>query len=81
MVNVNKLRGKMVENGISVESLAGVIGLDKATVYRKLNNNGESFSISEADKIAKALQLNSAEAQAIFFSQYVSEMRQEEKAG
>ena len=72
MVNVNKLRGKMAENELSVERLATAIGLDKATVYRKLSNNGESFSISEADKIAKILQLNSEEAQAIFFSQYVS---------
>ena len=34
MVNVNKLRGKIVENGMSVEKLAGAIGVDKATIYR-----------------------------------------------
>lgn len=72
MVNVNKLKGKMVENELTVERLAIAIGLDRATVYRKLNNNGETFSIREADDIAKTLQLNSSEAQAIFFSQYVS---------
>lgn len=72
MVNVNKLRGKIVENGMSVEKLAGAIGVDKATIYRKLSNNGETFSIGEADSIVKALSLNASEAQAIFFSQFVS---------
>jgi len=72
MVNVNKLKGKIVENGMSVEKLAGTIGVDKATIYRKLNANGENFSIGEADKIVKVLSLNAAEAQAIFFSQFVS---------
>lgn len=72
MVNINKLRGKMVENEMSVERLANEIGIDKATVYRKISNNGESFSISEADKIVKALGLDATEAQAIFFSQLVS---------
>lgn len=72
MVNVNKLRGKMVENEVTIERLASEIGVAKTTVYRKINNNGESFSISEADKIVKILGLNAAEAQAIFFSQLVS---------
>ena len=72
MVNINKLRGKMAENEISVERLANQIGVDKATVYRKINNNGESFSISEADRIVEALGLNASEAQSIFFSQLVS---------
>ena len=72
MVNVNKLKGKIVENGMSIENLATVIGVDRATIYRKLNGNGASFSIKEADSIVKALSLNATEAQAIFFSQFVS---------
>ena len=51
MVNVNKLKGKIVENGMSIENLATVIGVDRATIYRKLNGNGASFSIKEADSI------------------------------
>ena len=35
MVNVNKLRGKIVENGMSIPELAANIGIDKATFYRK----------------------------------------------
>lgn len=72
MVNVSKLKGKIVESGMSIENLASEIGVDKATIYRKLNNNGASFSIKEADGIVKALSLNAIDAQAIFFSQFVS---------
>ena len=38
MVNVNKLKGRFVENGKSVADIAEDIGVDKATLYRKLNN-------------------------------------------
>lgn len=72
MVNVKKLRGKMMEHGISVEELASIMNIDKATLYRRLERNGESFTIKEADVITKALNLNADEASAIFFSQFVA---------
>jgi len=72
MVNVNKLKGKIVEKEMTIEKLAKAIGVDKATVYRKLSNSGDSFSIGEADSIVKALSLSASEAQSIFFSQFVS---------
>lgn len=67
MVNVKKLRGKMVETGFSVESLAEVIGINRATLYRKLETG--NFSIKEANIIATALHLTNEELNAIFFSQ------------
>ena len=72
MVNVNKLKGKIVENGMSVQELAELVNIDKATFYRKLNANGETFLIREADAISKALNLTMDEVTAIFFSQYVA---------
>ena len=36
MVNVNKLRGAVVEHGFTMESLANSIGMDRATLYRKI---------------------------------------------
>lgn len=72
MVNVNKLRGKIVERGMNVAELALKIGIDRATIYRKLNSDGKNFTIEEADLIAKELELSCAEANAIFFSQYVA---------
>lgn len=72
MVNINKLKGKIVENGLTVEKLADVVGIDRSTLYRKISNRGESFTIKEADLIARALKLTGAEVNAIFFSQYVA---------
>lgn len=72
MVNVNKLRGKIVECGLNVETLAERIGIDKATLYRKLGSNGETILIKEANLIAKELMLSKEEAVAIFSAQYVA---------
>ncbi len=72
MVNTNKLKGKIVENGMSVEELAEKIGIDRSTVYRKIGASGESFTIREANLICKILKLDKQEAMAIFFSQYVA---------
>lgn len=71
MVNTNKLKGKIVENGKTVTELADDIGVDKATLYRKLNNPG-TITLREADAIVKSLSLTSEDAIAIFFSEYVA---------
>ena len=66
-MNIPKLRGKMVEKGYNVEALAVEVGIDKSTLYRKLND-GNSFTVAEAQKIRTALDLTNEEASAIFFA-------------
>lgn len=66
MVDVNKLKGKIAEKRLNIPELSGRMGIDKATLYRKINNNGEQFSIKEADSIVKELGLTKEEAMAIF---------------
>lgn len=72
MANINKLKGKIVENGINVAQLAESIGVDKSTLYRKLKNNGEEISIKEASAIIKKLNLTPEEVNDIFFSHFVA---------
>ena len=72
-INVNKLKGKIVENGLTVAKLAEKIGVDRATLYRKMSNNGETMLVKDANNIATALELTADEALAIFFSQYVAQ--------
>ena len=74
MLDVQKLKGKIVEKGKSVESVSAELGINPATFYRKLKNN--SFEINEADKLVDILSLTNDEAIAIFFSNSVAEMRQ-----
>lgn len=70
MLDVQKLKGKIIEKGRSVEAISNDLGINPSTFYRKLKNN--SFEINEADKIASILSLSGAEASSIFFSQYVA---------
>lgn len=72
MVNINKLKGKVVEKGMTIEKLAEQIGVDRSTLYRKMGSDGETFTIKEANMICDALDLDGREATAIFFSQYVA---------
>ena len=71
-MNVNKLKGKIVENGLNVSQLAVSIGVDRTTLYRKLTSNGETLTISEAEKIAKVLNLSMEDVNAIFFADVVA---------
>lgn len=72
MINVNKLKGKIVENGLKVGELALKIGIDRSTFYRKLKNQGDSFTVREVNLICKELKLTKDEAMEIFFTNYVA---------
>ena len=71
-VNVNRLKGKIVERGMSVAALADKIGIDRSTLYRKLENDGAGLLVKDANNIAYALQLSYDEAMSIFFARYVA---------
>ena len=66
MINANKLRGRVVENGLTMRALAARLGVNESTLYRKLQNSG--FTIHEAQEIAKILNLSAEDVVAIFFS-------------
>ena len=66
-MNVNKLKGRIVEQGLNVEQLSRRVSIDRATFYRKMAGKGESFTVREVTEIAKALQLSKDEVNAIFF--------------
>lgn len=65
-MRILKLRGKMVEGGLNAENLAAKMGIDRATLYRKLND-GDKFTVAEAKKIKTILNLTRDEAHDIFF--------------
>ena len=72
MVNINKLRGKIIENGLSVKDLADKLSMDRSTLYRKMNSEGDTMTISDAKKISKILNLSLEEVNSIFFSDFVA---------
>lgn len=72
MVNINKLRGKIIENGLSVKDLADNLEMDRSTLYRKMNSEGDTMTISDAEKISRILNLSLEEVNSIFFSNFVA---------
>ena len=72
LVNTIKLKAKMVENEINVEELAKRLNIDRSTLYRKINSEGDNISIKEAELIGRELSLTLDEVNDIFFSQYVA---------
>lgn len=71
MVDVSRLKGKIVERNTTQEELANKIGIDKSTFYRKMKRNG-NFSIKEVNMIVSTLNLSKDEALFIFFSESVA---------
>lgn len=60
----------MIEQGISIDDLAAHIGVNRSTIYRRFKDG--SFSVSEADKIAKLLNLDGIEVANIFFARDIA---------
>ena len=71
-MNVNKLKAKIVEKGLNVTIVAERIGIDRSSLYRKLNNEGETLTVKEAKAIVQVLDIPSLEAAQIFFGNDVA---------
>ncbi len=72
MINKNKLKIKMLEKGLTVETLAKQLNVNKSTLYRKMNGSTSSFTVGEASEIATVLNLDGAEFMSIFFASFVA---------
>ena len=66
-MKLNKLKGKIVEMGMNVETLAELCEIERSSMYRKLNNF-EKITIGEAKKIKAALNLSDEDATDIFLN-------------
>lgn len=67
MVNVQKLRGKMVEQSITAEMLAKALGINKASLYRRFAEPGK-ITVNEVYRIKEELSLTTQEVESIFFA-------------
>ena len=67
--NVKGLRDYFEQRGMSVESAAEKIGIDKATLYRKLKSGGSKFTVGEVQRMMESLPMSRDMAVNIFFPQ------------
>lgn len=66
-IDIKKLQAKIVECGITQEVLAEELGIDRATLRRRLNSG--RLQIRDIHKMCEVLDLTTDEAIAIFLSQ------------
>jgi plasmid maintenance system antidote protein VapI len=66
-MKLDLLKGKIVANGMNVEKLAESIGINRASLYRKLNNF-DKITIGEAVKMKEVLSMTDKEATEIFLT-------------
>lgn len=71
MVDTTLLRKKISERNTNVSEVACKMGIDKATLYRRIADS-DTFTIGEVGKIVEILNLTNMEAVSIFFSQSVA---------
>ena len=65
---MNKLRAKLVEQGMRVEDLCERAGISRNAYYNRIRTGPGSFRIHEVRAIAEVLALTPEEIREIFFS-------------
>ena len=68
-VDVNRLKGKTVECGMTGERIAEALDISPSTYYRKLGKGGGSFTLAQAFRISDVLALSRDERITIFFAE------------
>lgn len=70
-MNINDLKAEIARNNLTIPKLAEIIGLDKKTLYSRMN--GESaFKQPEIAAISQTLNLSEESIIRIFFTDCVS---------
>ena len=68
MFDRNKFRGKVVSEGFTLAEVAEKIGINPATLDRKMSGKSD-FTRAELQKLKRLLNLTDAELNEIFFAE------------
>lgn len=68
MINIPKLKGRMVEKGFTQARLGKAIGVSLSTIQLRFKQGGDSFTVGEVERIAMVLQLSQQDVNEIFFN-------------
>lgn len=66
-MNAELIREIVKSKKITLDELSKEIGVDRSTLYRKLENDGETFKVSEMKKLISTLDLTPEDVNRIFF--------------
>ena len=70
MLNTNKIRGRIVELGMTNKDVASALHIALPTVSQKINNV-RPMTLNEAETLGKLLKIKSEDFTAYFFAEYV----------
>ncbi len=68
MINLKEFKKVLKQNNSSINKIADELSVNRSTIYRKLQNNGESFTIKEINLIVHKLNLTQEDIINIFFA-------------
>lgn len=67
-LDVARLKKAVQDSGLSVTDICTELQIDASTYYRKLNADGETFTIAQAKTLTRVLQIPPGEASEIFLT-------------
>jgi predicted DNA-binding transcriptional regulator AlpA len=67
-MDVQALKAKILSCGYNIVEFSDKVGIDRSTFYRRLDKDGNNFTIEEALRIKEVLSLTDSEAYSIFLS-------------
>lgn len=67
VANINKLNGKIIENGYNKKMFAEIMAITEATLRKKINEETSGFTIEESLRVKDLLKLSKDEYLDIFF--------------
>lgn len=69
MLKAQQIKGRIISQGLSVSKVSEMLGINKSTMYKKLKDDGETFTIKEVRKLSEILKLSLDDVNRIFFNQ------------
>ena len=72
MVNIMRLKSALKAKNVTIEQASECLGVNPATFYRRINREGEKFTVLEVGKLAKLLDMDPQTMQDVFFDQQLA---------
>lgn len=74
-MNPTEFKVAQIRAGVTKEEIAGALGINVATLYRKLNGESD-FSLSELRELKKLFNLSKDDVDRIFFGELLTETQE-----
>lgn len=74
-IDVAALKRTIASKNTTLDAVAGILGIDRSTLYRKLRGDARGITLKEAQKISDYLELDICETIRIFWKRNGTDMQ------